>query len=277
MVSSLLWLSALSLIPASFAFSNTHPLVAWSSKSSPVLDVELLPSSDLLDKLAFSGDVCAHDAVVLIGHPGLHASDLRSLSPHSSLSTLLSSAPSSLQLPYVPAHSFNAADRIPELAAAVASRCGSKLIQSAPGRVHENIESDKDKHVVCLNMPHMEVAKGSSRKAAMAEHENQLSSDITFLSTLFPNHLVIYTGLPSPASRTLSRRQSEPGNGTVTLPDGGILKRYQLLTPGLIVTLLVTFFVLVPIIFLGINALASIQNPIRLDSTKFDAVQKKNQ
>lgn len=61
-------------------------------------------------------------------------------------------------------------------------------------------------------------------------------------------------------------------------PEGGILKRYQLLTPGLIISLLVAFFVLVPVIFVGISALASIQSPVRLDAPKgFNAAEKKNQ
>lgn len=60
--------------------------------------------------------------------------------------------------------------------------------------------------------------------------------------------------------------------------DGGILKRYQLLTPGLIISLLVAFFVLVPVVLMGVYALASIQSPVRLDAPKgFNAAEKKTQ
>jgi len=59
---------------------------------------------------------------------------------------------------------------------------------------------------------------------------------------------------------------------------GGILTRYQLLTPGLIITLFVTFFLLVPIVLFGISALASIQSPLRVESPKgYNAQEKKNQ
>lgn len=59
---------------------------------------------------------------------------------------------------------------------------------------------------------------------------------------------------------------------------GGILKRYQLLTPGLILALLVVFFMLVPIIMLGVNVLASIQSPLRVEAPRsFNAKDKKNQ
>jgi large-conductance mechanosensitive channel len=49
------------------------------------------------------------------------------------------------------------------------------------------------------------------------------------------------------------------------------------LTPGLIVTLLVSFFIIGPVVFLGISALASIQSPLRLDLPKgYNAQTKKN-
>lgn len=119
--------------------------------------------------------------------------------------------------------------------------------------------------------------------------ESLLGVELSALASTFPNHLVIYTG-----SRLRSRRQAPditdrpildlslsdaplPPTNT-TLPAGGILKRYQLLTPALITSLLVTFFVLLPIIFLGMNALASIQTPVRSDLGKsFNAQEKKNQ
>jgi len=63
-----------------------------------------------------------------------------------------------------------------------------------------------------------------------------------------------------------------------TNTSSGILNKYQLLTPALITSLLVFFFIILPIVFCGINALASIQNPIRMDMTKsFNALEKKNQ
>lgn len=63
-----------------------------------------------------------------------------------------------------------------------------------------------------------------------------------------------------------------------TLPEGGILKRYQLLTPGLITVLLIVFFILVPVVMVGMQALASIQTPIRVDLPKnFNSQERKNQ
>ena len=102
------------------------------------------------------------------------------------------------------------------------------------------------------------------------------------VASAFPDHLIIYS---SDSSRFVRRQLGEtPDSGSLfsapnhTVADGGILKRYQLLTPGLILTLIVVFFVLVPIIVLSVNALASIQSPLRAETPRsFSARDKKNQ
>jgi hypothetical protein len=120
--------------------------------------------------------------------------------------------------------------------------------------------------------------------------ESRLSSELSTLTSTFPKYLIVYTGSsPSPA---VSKRQtpdivppSRPvlelsnfSNANTTLPEGGILKRYQLLTPGLITVLLVTVFLLVPIVMTGINALASIQSPLRVEAPKgYNALERKTQ
>jgi len=51
-----------------------------------------------------------------------------------------------------------------------------------------------------------------------------------------------------------------------------------LLTPALISGLLITFFVLVPIVIFGVSALASIQSPLHVQVPKgYSADEKKNQ
>jgi hypothetical protein len=114
-----------------------------------------------------------------------------------------------------------------------------------------------------------------------------LADELSLLVTAFPDHLVLYTG--SPLSSHHKRQPDVPARpilnfdpvhlaANTTLPTGGILKRFQLLTPGLITALLVTFFVLVPVTMSGLNALASIQNPLRVDTSKtFNALERKNQ
>lgn len=114
--------------------------------------------------------------------------------------------------------------------------------------------------------------------------ESLLATELSTLASAFPDHMVIYSGSPLPL---FVKRQSPnigPASSSVyvyannTLPQGGILKRYQLLTPGLITILLLVFFILVPVVMVGMQALASIQTPIRVDLPKnFNAQERKNQ
>jgi len=128
------------------------------------------------------------------------------------------------------------------------------------------MDSDS-KHVVCMHMPQI---KGIAphRKEAMAEHELHLSNEIEAIASLFPKHLVIFTGaVPHLSARQEPFELDSPPSSLLFAPndtvlqEGGILRRYQILTPALITSLLITFFVLVPIIMLGVRALASIQSP----------------
>lgn len=117
--------------------------------------------------------------------------------------------------------------------------------------------------------------------------ESALSREVIALEATFPKHTFIYAG--SPLSLHDKRQSLVPPfdefqplsfapNGTnSTLAAGGILKRYQLLTPALITSLLIVFFLLVPMIMMAVNALASIQSPLRLDAPKGPNQEKKNQ
>jgi len=140
-----------------------------------------------------------------------------------------------------------------------------------------------------MKMPHIKES-GRARKDAMAKHESILETELTEFASAFPNHLVIYAGSSLPSSSLFKRQAGDAPDRPVldlgeantfantTLPEGGILKRYQLLTPALISSLLISFFVLVPVLFFGLSALASVQNPIRSDVSKtFSAQERKNQ
>lgn len=118
--------------------------------------------------------------------------------------------------------------------------------------------------------------------------ERLLSKELDRLAALTSNHLVIYAGSHIP----LERRQLPPISEFDSPPDAaispsttavasskkGILHNYQLLTPALITSLLVVFFILVPIVMIGINALASIQSTVRFEAPKdYSAQEKKTQ
>ncbi|KAF9526254.1 hypothetical protein CPB83DRAFT_858067 [Crepidotus variabilis] len=276
---------------STLAFSGTYPVIAWSTYHSAVLESlpERLDSSfhkgSLLKHLAESESLCEHEAVVIVNQPGLHAADLRSLSPRAHISHSISSAPSSRQYPYV---SNNPNYEHITFINRLAEQCRSAVIHHSFGG-DLVIPSGYSSYVVSLSMPSL-VLSGKERIESLNDHDRLLAAELSSLADLFPNHLIFLSGSPSP----MTKRQEDDhparpildlagGNlpfntyANSTLPVGGILKKYQLLTPALISSLLVSIFVLLPLIFVGVKALSSIQSPIRLDTTKGVSQDRKNQ
>ncbi|CCM01029.1 uncharacterized protein FIBRA_03077 [Fibroporia radiculosa] len=273
----------LALLPATaIAFSNTHPIVAWSSHSSNGLNTAPLSKSThvstLLESLLWNDNVCEHDAIVLVNQRGLHASDLRTLAPSGGLAQSLNAAASTLELPYVPHISSNP---FSNLASTIAERCGARVISYVPGQT-DIVSGDKGKHVMCMEMPALDDLSGLERKTKMAQHESRLSSTVADISEVFPKHLVVYAGwspsLNARQSTSFSPALAPNSTSSFVPPSGGILAHYQLLTPGLILSMIIGFFVLIPIVLLGVSALASIQSPLQGEPPKgYIASEKKNQ
>lgn len=107
--------------------------------------------------------------VRLIATIQLHASDLRSLAPSSSLVRAINAAPSSVEFPYMQG---NIEDLLLELTNAISQRCGSRIISGSAQEIQPHLDGSEragKKHVVCVGMPPMEGAAGY-RKTLMAEH-----------------------------------------------------------------------------------------------------------
>ena len=178
-----------------------------------------------------------------------------------------------------------------DLADLVTERCGAQRLSFPVGAGPESLESSSGKHVLCLSMPAVTESAGARRRS-VAEHgasiilfltcmpkirrltyitqEVRLASELERIERAFPRHLVVFAG---------SRRQDDSApEPAPSPPAGGILARYQLLTPALISGLLLTFFVLIPIVLFGVSALASIQSPLHVNAPKgYSADEKKNQ
>ncbi|KAJ3995709.1 hypothetical protein F5050DRAFT_1572999 [Lentinula boryana] len=290
-------LSLLAYSTLAYAFSNTAPLLAWSSYRSNLIDrlpssaSDALHSSKLFETILINDDVCDHEAIILVHQPGLHASDLRQLSKSSHIARSISSATSFRQYAYVPASTWSASseeEHFVSFAQSASEKCHSRLVNILPGQ-GVGLTSDA-KSVVIINMPAIE---GSQRKTSMAEHDALLSTTLTSLP--FSNHVVIYTGT-SPMHSKRQEDLSTPERPVLDLNDAGslapspfsilakknkrgILHNYQLLTPGLIMVLLVVLFLFLPVLYFGISAMASIQSPLRLDAMPkgFNANDRKNQ
>ncbi|KAI6004285.1 hypothetical protein EDD15DRAFT_2223660 [Pisolithus albus] len=281
----------LALLPVAsvFGFSNTIPFVAWSSKSSDVLDKLSLSTHPnhgaLLESITKDESICSFDAILLIDHPGLHNSDLRGLHPSCGVATAIHNAPSSRQLPHVERDIVSG----DSLAERIASQCGYALVDIRPDYGELTYDGSK-KHILTVSMPPME-GPAKHRKLVMSEHEQLIAGALEKLAALSPSHLVLYSGSPLLSQKRqlsefdpdfdFSSEDGDPvfdANAMVAPADGSIFQRYQLLTPALIISLLVVFVILIPVLVLGITALASIQSPLRSEAPSgYSAHEKKVQ
>ena len=122
--------------------------------------------------------------------------------------------------------------------------------------------------------------------------DENLEQNLEQITSQFNSYAVLLAGTSSSVSTLVTKRQqpnslSRPGFtnrpqtvatfANATLPTGSILARYQLLTPGLLIALIIAFGLLIPLLMIGINALASIQSPLRTESPKGPTLEKKNQ
>jgi len=267
------------------AFSDTCALLAWSSTSSSTVDAvssrnQLTIQSQDVASTLMGEDICGYDAVVVVEQPGLHASDFKTLPKTSYLLKKLKSAPSHYHLPYVqPANPSG-------LARDIAKRCNTQFVELAVSQSIDDV-SVSGKHAISVDLPEIDTL-GHSRREAMRRVDEQLSRQLAGIEAAFPSHLVILAGTtPSSYSKRQSSdlQRSLPGafspstsatKKNLALPTGGILHRYQLLTPALITTLGITFLVLMPLMLMVIYALAGIKSPIRSDGFK-QSHDKKNQ
>ncbi|KAE9392803.1 hypothetical protein BT96DRAFT_979215 [Gymnopus androsaceus JB14] len=266
---------------AAWAFSNTAPLIAWSSHTSNLIDrlPQAADAKNIFENILLNDDVCAHEAVVLVHQPGLHASDLRQLSKSSNIARSLSSASSSRQYAYLP--SSDEEEHWQPFVQSISQKCQARLVNIMPGQGGVEFSS-KEKSVVVVSMPGLQLAPGTQRKSEMAEHDSLLAST---LDSLPSNRVIIYTGSAWKRQEDLSA----PERPVLDLASASALllhpptqrspRSRTLLTPGLIMVLLVVLFIFLPVLYFGISALASIQSPIRLDVMPkgYNANERKNQ
>ncbi|THH08029.1 hypothetical protein EW145_g2985 [Phellinidium pouzarii] len=264
------FLVAFSILPFAWAFSDSTPLVAWTTHKSALVNAFLELQQPQVDALLSGKELCKFDAVIIVDQPGLHAQDLKKLPSSATVPSRMKAAQKSMQLPYT--RRFTA-DVLVNATEALAHRCGSRIQW---GSTTSSFEFDtSSKHVL-----HMALSSISGeavwRKRIMSELESSLARAIREIESAFPNHFFLYTGSDMFDKRQFTGDSIDlPFSFTAANSTGGILQNYQLLTPGLIVSLLVSFFLLVPIIIFSVQALASIQSSVRLDAPRGLSQDKK--
>ncbi|TFK56294.1 hypothetical protein OE88DRAFT_1641961 [Heliocybe sulcata] len=276
-----------SLLASGYAYSNTSPLVAWTFSSLSPLPVAGSISSSfiepILENISNSENICENDAIVVVEQPGLHASDLRTLSSSSPLSLFLSSAASTLQLPYL-RYSPTSSESTPleDLVSILARRCALPVITLVDHEVDKFAQLVRGRSRYIAHVQPYALGEEKWKRSLDINRRADAIYDVLHSLSAPKSHLVLLTGRQDPSSSDLPLIPTTDSPSLLapnsTLPAGGILKRYQVLTPALITTLLVALGVLVPVIFFGISALARIQAPARMEPPKkFNAMEKKTQ
>ncbi|GAB1523759.1 hypothetical protein RhiTH_006909 [Rhizoctonia solani] len=271
------------------AFYDSVPFLAWSNhppvhRSSLVIDAlteqnPTVPShAQILNSLMSTDELCSLDAMIVIGQPGLHANKLSSLPHKSHLKTRLQQAPAKVHFPYIPASSVPETDVV---ARDVAALCGFAADEWSLGSSYHGTS----KRVIYFDLP-------ESTEKFWSSDDETFEQNLDPIISQFNSYAIFLSGTSSSVSTLVTKRQQpnslsrpnfvdQPHTITTfanaTLPTGGILARYQLLTPGLLTALIIAFGLLIPLLMVGINALAGIQSPLRTESPKGPSLEKKNQ
>ncbi|KXN84197.1 hypothetical protein AN958_00182 [Leucoagaricus sp. SymC.cos] len=260
---------ALALASATSTLADIS-FVTWSSSRSTALDSlpGKLRSSKFIDHILNNDQLCDFDAVVLIEQPGANHA------PSSHIARSISSAS------YARSFKVSGSINMPRTAQSLSTRCGARYLNYSPGPSSSgdvSLEEGK-KHVLCLNMPK------TNQNSDFETHDSTLAAELTTITSVFPSHFIIYTGpgIPNLQARqapdTISRPAIDITNSSqqpVVTPSA---QSTVFFTTGLVTSLLIVFFILLPALIMGIEALASIQTPTRMDAPKgYSAVEKKNQ
>jgi len=294
-------LALLGLVACLEAYPDTYSysLLAWSSSrpaffGTPDNQQQItLNSAEIIDRI-LTKHTCVYDAIVVIEQPGLSSSDLRSLPKSSFLAKSMMDAPASLHLPHLQYP-------IPIGVAKTISQVCERQYSEAGITELANLVVGSPKIALTIHIPELRT-QGRQRKVEMAGLDRQLSHHIEKITHAFDSYLVLVVGtVPSSFStakraadksqdalndpfrsvdrsvdRTTSQIITEGIRAGFAAPTGGVLKRYRLLTPGLITSLGITFLLFLPLLLVVVNALAGIRSPVRSESIK-RFQDKKNQ
>ncbi|KAF8334976.1 uncharacterized protein EI90DRAFT_3153136 [Cantharellus anzutake] len=232
--------------------------------------------------LSLEDNICSFDAIVVVHQPGLSLDDLYAAPSSSLLSSLFSDAPwKRISQRTVPAEPS-------DLLKSIQDRCQYDITELHLGQLYEEKDASNiiaRPKIISLPLPHL-TDKGRARKVAMSFIVSELARDLQIIGGTFESHFVMFASVPY--STTFKREMASTSNspffirqathadpvhgyaGNTTLPEGGILQRYQLLTPGILTILLVVVLVFFPILHVGISALSSIKTSQRMDNPHKD-------
>ncbi|KAI8339347.1 hypothetical protein BC941DRAFT_420229 [Chlamydoabsidia padenii] len=241
-----------SLVSAALAFESTVPCILWSSKDSYLTTSNngqlILKNADAPTAVmnTLSSDICNSKTIAIVDQPGLHRSDLASLT---NVKKHVQEASSYAHFDYV-------ADGIDvdSLAKSIATQCDSDIT-----RVNlDDITKKIDTKIVAVTLPENALENDNQFENLLATIEEQSSDD----------YVIIYTSsAPKEPKRSVLARRAPSEKPAVKLP---IFAKYQLFSPAIFMGIAIVFL-FVFIAGTGITWLVGIQTPLR-----FEGKQKKN-
>lgn len=259
------------------AFKDTSPFFLFSTS-------ELLAASPHLTSAASLGKVvipeleaCTSDTYVVVSQPGVNAVDYQGrAAPYLWMKILGDdkSIRSSLTVKEVVGELSG-----DHLSKVIQEKCGAEHLRVDASTGSFAISEDTKPRVINLDFPPLPT--GSERSQKLIENDAFLASVLDLISS--NKFTVIYTTTPPNAAHQSASAESESyemdaqfqvpvhmdlkrdlsnhkraSDGNITLPDGPLFERYQYLSPGLFMGLLVSF-ILIWILYVGISGVASLQ------------------
>ncbi|CAD6586286.1 MAG: hypothetical protein ASARMPREDX12_003050 [Alectoria sarmentosa] len=259
------------------AFKDTSPFFLFSTSELLASSPDLTSAASLSKVIVPELEACTSDTYVVVSQPGVNAIDYQDrASPYLRMKMLGDdkSIRSSLAVSEVMGElSGN------DLSKVIQEKCGARHLRVDASTGSFTISEDSKPRVINLDFPALPSGNGRSQK--LIENDAFLASVLDLLS---PNMFtVIYTTTPPNAAHQPASAESESyemdaqfqvpvhmdlkrdfsnhkraSDGNITLPDGPLFERYQYLSPGLFMGLLVSF-ILISILYVGINGVASLQ------------------
>ncbi|CAF9908560.1 MAG: hypothetical protein ALECFALPRED_004675 [Alectoria fallacina] len=277
------------------AFKDTSPFFLFSTSELLASSPDLTSAASLSKVIVPELEACTSDTYVVVSQPGVNAIDYQDrASPYLRMKMLGDdkSIRSSLAVSEVMGElSGN------DLSKVIQEKCGARHLRVDASTGSFTIFEDTKPRVINLDFPALPSGNGRSEKLIENGAERpllyacsmwKLNRSDAFLASvldlLSPNILtVIYTTTPPNAAHQPASAESESyemdaqfqapvhmdlkrdfsnhnrvSDGNITLPDGPLFERYQYLSPGLFMGLLVSF-ILISILYVGINGVASLQ------------------
>lgn len=293
MLSRRIWAFALTICVAN-AFKDTSPFFLFSTSELLVSSPDLTSAASLNKVIVPEFEACTSDTYVVVSQPGVNAVDYQGrVSPYLRMKMLGDDK------------SIRSSLMVKEVIGKLGGDHFSRVLQEKCGAGHLRVDAstgsfaiseDTKPRVINLDFPTLPSGNGRSQK--LIENDAFLASVLDLLSST--KFTVIYTTTPPnadyqpafvesesyemdaqfqvPVHMDLKRDFSDnkrASDGNITLPDGPLFERYQYLSPGLFMGLLVSF-ILISILYVAINGVASLQvSYAAFDREMGPAAQKK--